>query len=781
VDLFRGDKVTQLFGPAPAAVPDEHVEQAYREARNITLSDDQGLRHIMPIVAKEECLKCHTNASARDVLGAVQVNQHMNPVLSGARNELLRILLATGPLTILLATGAAFLATRRISHSIGIFRGRVHNVHAVRDMSYLEAHNIPLGFHELDDIMRHVELLVDRLKHIAVDRETLNLERRLLEKLIISSDVIQHWNDYVHLLLREINTVIDAPMVVTLFRENDGHYCMDIFWRGQPSEHDRRLVERAAHRKMRRWQPRSTHAIAHHVVDATSRQPALSAKRLREEFRFILHETALIGGIHGIGIQSSLASDPMHHVVLDGILPTLLNVVGSIRAIRSYTRQVEHLATRDPLTSLNNQRMFWDLLGHEIDRSDHHGSHLALLVMDLDNFKQINDRYGHGVGDQFLKQVAETLQTTMGKGVILARYSGDEFALVIPGANEQAAQREGYRLIKAVEKLALTAPDDKPVQLSASIGAAVYPQHGGSAKDLFLIANNMIYSAKSQGKRTVVLPGEGELADSFRTAGEQGLRVLRAIRERWVIPYFQPIIDVRTGEPAFHEVLMRIESNGRLVPTAEFIPIAESMGVMPDLDLVLMDKAFALFREKGFPGKLFVNLSPRAILSDTFITELRRLREKYQLPTGQVVLELTERDTVSNLDILETLVMELKQEGFKFAIDDFGSGYSSFHYLRRLPVDYLKIEGEFIRNMPNNPKDRAFVVSITALARELGVQTVAEYVENASVLAAVTGIHVDYAQGFHLGHPAPGFSEEGRRLAARPANTRETQTTQSPR
>lgn len=755
VELYRGDRVTQRFGEAPSATPDAAVRQVYRDGESLTLSDGVDHRHIMPVLAEEQCLGCHDNARHGDVLGAVEVYQHVGTALDRARGELLSLLLATGPITLLLAAAAALLASRRIHRSMRIFHGRVRKVQAVRDINQLEARNLPLGFKELDDVMHHVELLVERLRHVAVDRDTLTLERHLLEKFVISSSVIQHWSGYVQLLCREINEVIDAPLLITACQDDTGPLQLDLFWRGLPSPRDRRLVERVARRLLPHRHARPVGEIRHHVTDAASPQPALDAATLRDELYVTLLDTPRIGNISGLALQTHIARDPMRRVVLDGILPTLLNVIGSIRAIQQYTRQVETLATRDPLTDLHNQRLFWDLFAHEIDRADPSGNPVALLVIDLDNFKQLNDRYGHGLGDRILCEVADTLQQHLPRGAVLARYGGDEFALVLPGVDAATSHHEGRRLIKLIERLPLEAPDGKAIHLSASIGVALFPQHGANARDLFVIASNMVYSAKSRGKHRVVLPGESELADSFRTAGEQGLRVLRALRERWVEPHFQPILATRSGEVAGHEVLMRIESKGRLLPTADFIPVAERLGVMPDLDLVLMDKAFARFRADGYPGQLFVNLSPRAILSDSFLASLRVLHERHALPPGCVVLELTERDTVSNLDLLEELIGTLKALGFAFAIDDFGSGYSSFHYLRRLPIDYLKIEGEFIRNAPRNPRDRAFVISITTLARELGVRTVAEFVEDAEVLETIRALGIDFAQGFHLGRPAP--------------------------
>ncbi|MGL6253524.1 MAG: EAL domain-containing protein, partial [Billgrantia desiderata] len=229
------------------------------------------------------------------------------------------------------------------------------------------------------------------------------------------------------------------------------------------------------------------------------------------------------------------------------------------------------------------------------------------------------------------------------------------------------------------------------------------------------------------------------------------------LEEQRIVPYFQPIADVRTGEVNIHELLMRIQLDDRLVPAGEFIDIAESIGVIHKMDYQLIEKAFAQVREQGYEGMLFINLSPKSLIIGEFIGRIHQLAIDYGILPERIVFELTERETVSNLKLLEKFVLDLKMEGFNFAIDDFGSGYSSFRYLKQFPIDVIKIEGEFIRNMLSDEKYMAFVKSIVTLAQSLGVSTIAEFIEDEEVLAAVEGLGIDFGQGYHLGRPGPNF------------------------
>ena len=205
---------------------------------------------------------------------------------------------------------------------------------------------------------------------------------------------------------------------------------------------------------------------------------------------------------------------------------------------------------------------------------------------------------------------------------------------------------------------------------------------------------------------------------------------------------------------------MRLRQNGELISAGRFIETAEHMGLVNQMDLVLIDKALAQVQALGYRGLLFINLSPKAIVASEFIAKIKSLTEKYEIHHERIVFEITERETVHNMALLEKFVRELRSEGFRFAIDDFGSGFSSFQYLKRFPVDFIKIEGEFINNMSKNKIDLAFVESAVSMAKSLGIKTIAEFIENEETLLLVKQLGIDYAQGFLLATPQPEFLNE---------------------
>jgi EAL domain-containing protein (putative c-di-GMP-specific phosphodiesterase class I) len=264
----------------------------------------------------------------------------------------------------------------------------------------------------------------------------------------------------------------------------------------------------------------------------------------------------------------------------------------------------------------------------------------------------------------------------------------------------------------------------------------------------------MMYKAKGAGKHQVGVPGEMELAEVFRDMTQTTMMVVSAINEGRIVPFFQPILDMRSNRIAGYEVLSRLEHEGQVVEASRFIEFAEKAGVIHRLDTMVMERALRTVAEAGFDGQIFLNLSPRALTLADFLQTLKATVAASGIEPGQVVFEITERDTIKNFAVLERLVGELKLDGFKLAIDDFGSGFSSFQYLRRFPVDYVKIEGDFIVNILENDRDRAFVQTIRQLANDLDIQVIAEHVESQEVLEELRSMGVELAQGYHVGRPS---------------------------
>jgi len=436
--------------------------------------------------------------------------------------------------------------------------------------------------------------------------------------------------------------------------------------------------------------------------------------------------------------------------------------------INVLVERVEQFKTRDLLTGLYNRRTFLEFLGHEIVRSDRHRYRFAVLIADMDNFKAISDMYGHDAGDRCLRQFSRLFTASIRKGDIAARYGGDTFAAILPVCDETQTSIVAKRFLESLRSRPLELSDGITIPVTASIGVAVYPDHARDEQSLLLVAHSMVQQAKLAGKDCVKRPSDDMDIETMKNARGSYLFIMDAIRKKQFVPYFQPIVSTKNNSLLAYEVLTRIITPERVITAGEFIEAAEDIGAIGRIDYQLMEKAFVEMKRSGFEGMFFFNLSPKALVLPEFMPTLKTLMREHAINPAQLVFEITERNTVRNLSLIERIVAELKQEGFKFAIDDFGKGYSSFEYIKLFRVDYLKIDGDFIRNMGSaSGIEDVIVNNIVSLATLLGITTIAEFVESESVLNRVQSAGIDYAQGYHIMHPRHDIgTPPGRRPAA---------------
>lgn len=744
---------------APVATPAAEIQQVFRSGQSSTLERGDEFLYFYPLVAQADCTTCHTQTAVGETLGVIEVRQRLAPLLNRANADLLLYLLAIAPFPILLSLLVIRFMDRRIRRSVTFLEDSIDKVKTVSDLTQMELRTTHLGFKELSDIFWRIDSLTRKMREVAVDKDLLEFEIRLLEKFVITSEVVRDWREYVCILLRDINQVIHAYTLFSIFKVDEEIFDLEIFWLYPPSEQTKQMMEHSVRRSLQQgttFIDTSNLKVVHNIANRDGPLLELAAAEVEVQTKSLLVEAPKIGGIVGIGVHTDIVKDQTRVLVVESILSTLLNVVGSVKAIYKYTKDLEYYATRDPLTHLYNQRLFWELLEYEADRSQRHDYKFGLLIIDFDNFKTINDSHGHAFGDRFLQEFAQRLQIALRHGDVLARYGGDEFVIILPEAELEQASMIAERVLSQVRDIVLLAPSGDEVKATISIGMGIFPDHAGSTRDLFMFADNMMYKAKSLGKNQVCLPTSEDVLEVFRGLSEKSLLVQKAIEKRLIIPYFQPLMGMADGKLAAVEVLSRIDLGADGIMGAhEFIEIAESLGVIHQIDYIVMDKAFALAQQQAYEGMLFINLSPKSLLIGEFILQVKNLVETYQIAPERIVFEITERDTVKNLSLLEKFIANLKSVGFQLAIDDFGSGFSSFHYLKRFPIDFVKIEGEFIANAIHDGRDGAFVRSIAGLARELGAKTVAEYVESAEVLAYVQSVGIDLAQGYHIGRPGP--------------------------
>jgi diguanylate cyclase (GGDEF)-like protein len=751
--------------PSASPLPDKgsSLGKAFLEGTNIHRRSVNTFEYLFPLKAEAKCLGCHPGARIGEVLGVLAINEDIR----GDRDAFLRKFFLSFflllPIPFLMSFSVSRFVNAHVGEAVARLHRKVRSVNSISDLSTLELEleSEEHKFRELEDIFGEFGTFVSRIKDVAVGKEMLEFEIKVLERFIITSEAIRDWKERVSFLLSEVNKVMPAYTIFCIFQIEEEIYDIEVFWSNPPSAStestmEEIILQRVSQEKLSLISSAAIKVI-HNIVNTQGAILELDRHEVELQTKSLFLVTPQIGGVVGIGVQSQVVVDPIRSLVINGILTTLLNVVGSIKAIYKYTKDLEYYATRDPLTNLFNQRVFWELLGYEVGRAERHGYTFGLLVIDMDNFKYVNDTYGHIIGDKFLAKVANTIHDCLRLGDILARYGGDEFVVVLPEADQEQIYMVANRVREALEEMVVTTADETKIRGTASVGMSVYPTHAQTPKDLFLFADNMTYKAKSMGRNCCIIPTNDDVVEVFQKSSEMSRILLQALEEKRIIPYFQPIVTTDTKRIVCHEVLCRVEVGDKVIPAAEFIEIAEKLSIVSRLDSILMEKVFEKVHEVGYDGYLFINLSPKSLVLKEFVPTIIKLARTYQIRHEKVVFEITERETVKNMTLLESFVVDLKLEGFKFAIDDFGSGFSSFQYIRRLPIDFVKIEGMFVRNMLNDSKDMAFVKTLSVLAQEFGIQTIAEYIESEELLVAACSLGIDFAQGYHTGIPTPEF------------------------
>lgn len=423
-------------------------------------------------------------------------------------------------------------------------------------------------------------------------------------------------------------------------------------------------------------------------------------------------------------------------------------------SMQDYYEKLQELSDRDYLTGLYNRRKFEEFLSYEILRSLRHQHKFTVIMIDLDNFKYINDTYGHASGDLVLKEVTDIFKHNLRNADILARLGGDEFAIILP----ETPYENGYIVIEKLrsrlESSMISLMIDK-ISLTASFGIAEYPEQGESIESLLTGSDLAMYKAKKSGKNTIARADQNdqEIAAEMQKKGEF---IRRAIDEDRIEPFFQPIYDIRTNELFGYEVLARIRDGQRYMPAGQFIEIAESLGLASRIDHIVLVKGLETrTRLAMWDKKFFFNLSSHSLFTGDYVSIIKEhcTQNPHATVETNVVIEILEREAIHNVNALITIIEETKEQGIGFALDDFGSGFSSFVYLKYFDTNYVKIDGEFVKNIVVNEKDRIFVKHINQISQEFGKETIAEYVEDEETLNVLKELGVNYAQGYYLGKP----------------------------
>jgi diguanylate cyclase (GGDEF)-like protein/PAS domain S-box-containing protein len=458
---------------------------------------------------------------------------------------------------------------------------------------------------------------------------------------------------------------------------------------------------------------------------------------------------------------------------MDGKVSGAVIVLHDMTRENEYISRLSHQATHDALTETANRRAFESRLGHLMaGLAEHPGSH-AMMFLDLDQFKIVNDTCGHVAGDELLREVTRTLCQCIGPADMVARIGGDEFGIILPDVSLERAAEVAERLRASLQDLSFRW-NSRSFSVSASIGLIEVSDPDMTLEEALQAADVACYLAKEKGRNRIQIHISGD-AELEARIGEMAWvqKIRRAVDEDRFLLFAQEIMPLSDPSAGRHiELLLRLsDSGGGVVPPAAFMPSAERFGLMPQIDRWVVSHAFAAIgahlADPSAPSISIwaINLSGLTIGDPEFCEFVRGEFRRYGVPHDLVCFEITETSAIANLGTARSFIEAMKDLGCCFSLDDFGVGMSSFGYLKNLPVDYLKIDGSFVKGIVEDSVDRAMVETIHRIGRITGKKTIAEFVENEAILEALREIGVDYAQGYGVAKPRPlaEFREPARR------------------
>ncbi len=424
-------------------------------------------------------------------------------------------------------------------------------------------------------------------------------------------------------------------------------------------------------------------------------------------------------------------------------------------------------ANHDVLTGLVNRRKFEHQLS-QILETDYTSAH-GLLYLDLDRFKIINDTCGHSAGDELLRQVSQVFQSQIRSSDILARLGGDEFAIILYSCSQQNAVAIAQKILSSIQKFCFLWRE-RSFTIGVSIGVLVFKSQADTLTSVLRAADTACYTAKNQGRNQIYVMENKEQELALQSQEMNWLtEIHQALASNRFLLFYQTIQPLQTTASGseHYEVLLRMKGkNGQIIPPMAFIPVAERYQLMNQLDRWVISTLFATqghhYRkrgrihqpEKGSLHSLYsINLSGETVNDVNFVQFIQEELARHQIPPELICFEITETVAIANLTQAQQMITQLRELGFRFALDDFGSGMSSFGYLKNLAIDFLKIDGIFIRELLQEPVNSTIIKSFHQVAQAMGIATIAEFVDSESKLLKLQSLGIDYAQGYWIAKP----------------------------
>ena len=612
------------------------------------------------------------------------------------------------------------------------------------------------------------------LGNTIIEKELILRQAHVLQDIIDAHEDVAKWESFVNKILLNLYAIFPFRFFLVVHKEEE-HLFLNIYYGSHNSDKQKEEIQKILAKKIMRelalpidnFSEIKNIQISEAIMDSCDLQNISMTTLTTLEGK-----QSFLANILGVSYAPLKKMTLQEESIVRSILTVISMVINSSKTLCKNLKNLKNYATHDPLTGLHNRRYFNEILEYEIARSERYKHEFVILMIDLDDFKDINDSYGHLIGDAVLQLFSKTITAHVRKGDVVARIGGDEFALILMETNVQNGKKTAELLRKTVSETSFQDNNGQPFKITISIGVIHYPGNAKTVTDLMAGVDIALYHAKATGKNAAYVIDS--VKDKLQTTRETQANVeqLRmSLNEGRIVPFFQPIINCKTGKIFAYEVLARLYNlNGEVIPATVFGETIEKHGLSRLFNEAIISKALkaqqTAQQEKESPIRLFINLSTQTMHNHNLLNYAENLCAELNISPENIIFEILERDAIIDIIAMKKWLFHLHKKGFSFALDDFGTGYNSFHYLRELSFKYVKLDGSFVKDILNSKIDHALVKNIVCLCQDLGIATIAESVESAAILAELKVLGIDYVQGYHVGIPLPKLS--GSELIQRP-------------
>lgn len=632
--------------------------------------------------------------------------------------------------------------------------------YALKKLHNLQDKNSAYSIANLKNNLFNLNRIFDRL---FVEHDLLNRQTEFLKGLINSYSAFSNVEQAMNMLLKNFYCYFPCNVVAVCLRNESGNVLFEIYYLGNFPDKQKHIITRKLKENMHK-----NHSVIINNSDISEKtliednpksivnlnDDNIVSVGLTQDKK--LESTKVLAIIC---ITQKKMSSYERHVIGTNLYIMGINLNNNVHLLSDAFLKIQHYATHDVLTGLYNRRYFDSIINHEINRAHESHSKFSILMIDLDNFKKINDSYGHVIGDTVIKNVATTILKSVRKRDIAARIGGDEFAVILVDAELEEAIKVAEKIRKEIQTMCLNDSKCDIFHTSASIGISNYPNASNNAAQLMSSVDIALYRAKDLGKNMVFL---SENPQQYIDAANHELNYLEKIRvameEGRVIPHFQPIVNTNTGDIYAYESLARLQDvNGEIIVADKFIKLVEKSILSYEFHKIIVYKSLKTFKLKLDHSsnfiKLFINLSVQEIQNKKILEDVSNMCKELNISPNNITFEFVERDFINNICDMQIQMNQARAMGFSFAVDDFGSAYNSLNYLREMSFEYLKIEGSFVKNIVHSKTDYILVKYIQDLCNELEIKVIAEFVESKEILEKLQEANVPYVQGYYLGMP----------------------------